>query len=142
MKFARHKRRVPVKKFMDGHYLFFGLGAMDRLESQYGEDWFNQIIQNLDRVNAKAIKAVMDVALKKEDGSGANLPDNMNDWPEIEAKQLADWCLDAVCLGQRGMTWDEVVAKAKANEKKTETEAMTAAVQALMTSGDSGASSA
>lgn len=90
---------VPLSEAGEGAFLRFTVDSLERLLSEFGEDYFEVVVTGLSKANPKVFRACVEVAINGGDAKG--LP-----WG-IPLEQLQNRILDALFLTVYGRTYDE-----------------------------------
>ncbi len=98
---AINKRRgeVPFPEAGEGAYLRFDVDALERLESKFGENYFDTIVNGMGKVRVNIFQAVMAACLTGS--NSADIPYGLS------FEELEERILDALYMTVHGRTFAE-----------------------------------
>lgn len=92
----RHRAEVAIPGFGDGAFIRFTIDAMERMASEYPEDWFKTVVERTAVPDPKVFKVVLTNAAVDEIDTAL-----LDDAPLMEVR---DAILDAMFLAVHGKT--------------------------------------
>lgn len=95
----RHTGQVALPEAGEGAYIQFTIGALEKLEDAYGEDYINVIVKGLAKMRVKVYQGV--IANTLHGSSNGDVPYGMT-WEALNIR-----ILDALHLALYGRTYEE-----------------------------------
>ena len=124
----KHRFEVDVPAIGDGHFLRFTLDDLEKIESEFGENFFDEIEKGCANYSTQTIRACLSVGLKSTDESGVQT----HSWAGIDQDKLqengftvgavAENVLEAIVQAWLGKSYSDLVKEAQAARAKKERE--------------------